>query len=225
MNDKEYIQRFNHLKEDERAALFYNSVAAGQEVRSMTIDLTTAQLPTNPKPVGFSFRSFIVLSASDSAANLNMKLATVDSFQDRITLTRLVSGFKLPYPVNNAFLDWSAQAGKTITILFFLTGEMTINRVTEAQASDVMSTIGAPTAVTLVAATAAAIFPALASRRQGTADNNTGGVLYIGDSTVTDSGATKGIAIPAGGKILWKNVSALYGYSAGGGVVNTVEEA
>lgn len=227
LEQQEFLEKFRQLQSADQAALFANTVNAGQEVRVVTFDLSTAQLETNPKPLGFAFKSFIVLSATDSSVTLNMRLATRDTYQDKISITNLISGFKLPYPVQGAYFDWTAQSGKSITIVFFRSGEMSINRVTQSQGNTVSegSTVTTSALVTLTAATAGAIFPVLASRNTGVAQNITGGDIWVGDSSVTNSGATTGIKFANGERIVWKNTAALYAYSVLGGDIAVMEEA
>lgn len=226
MDSVELLNRYKQLSRDDEAAIFANSVNAGQEVRVVTYYLDTAVLSTKPTPVGFSFKSFLVYDATDSATAINMRLGTQDSYQDRFEITKLTSSFKLPYAINNAYLDWTAQSGKTITIIFFKSGEMSLNRVNNSVlANNEGSSVGSPTVVTLSAATAAAILPASSSRNTAIAQNMTGADLYVGDSTVTSSGSTQGILFADRERIVWKNTAALYGYSVLGGRVITVEES
>lgn len=220
----EFMSVYKKLKEADEAAIFAGSVNQGAEVRVVEYDLATAQLETNPKPVGFAFRSFIVFDATDTSATISMRLGTRDSYQDAFDITKTTSTFELPYPVNNAFLHWTAQTGKTMTLIYFRSGKMTLNRTSTAVTAGEGSAIGAPVQVTLVAATAAAILPASGSRNTAIAQNNTGADIWVGDSTVTNAGATLGIRYSNGERIIWKNTAALYAYSVAGGVVSTVEE-
>ena len=152
-----------------------------------------------------------------------MKFSIQSSLQ-----TKLHDSWINEFPVAEAYLDWSAQAGKTMTIVFFLESEYRSGSQISVTGGGVSlvdgSTITGPTRVTLSAATAGIIAPADSLRKVATLYNDSGADIFIGDSTVTNAGATKGIPFPNGTILYWKNTGNLYGYSVAGGNVIRNEE-
>lgn len=197
-------------------------------VQVQTLTLTTAVLETNPYEIKSSFRSLYIQDATDVLVSINVKLGSRDSVQAAFSMKKN-DAISSSVPITGAFLHWSAQSGKTITLVVFTDAEFKSGSQISVTGGGVSivdgSTITGPTRVTLAATTAAVIAPAYALRKKCTLQNKTGASLYIGDSTVTSSGATEGIEIPDKGLIYWQNTGALYGYSVAGGNVHYVEEA
>jgi hypothetical protein len=213
------------ITEGARAAIFQGSTQKPFGIQKEVVDLSTASV--NPKRIGFPFRSIYVESATDVLANISLKPNSSDSFQSAIKLKQNDS-WSRDLPVSEAYLSWDAQPGKTITLVYMLDSEFRSGSQISVTGGGVSivdgSTVTGPTRVTLAATTAAAIAPALSTRKKATIENKTGADLYIGDSTVTNSGATEGIKVAAGGIIYWQNTGALYGYSVAGGNVHRLEE-
>lgn len=212
-----------------KARIFDSSANHPFMVQAMTIDLTTAKLSTAPLKIGFPFRTIFVQDATDASVSLNIRLGGLDAFQSRIALKKNDS-FAMPFPVSEAYIDWTAQASKSATLVFFVDGEFRPGSQISVVSGGITVSEGGSTAaiasVALVALTAAAIAPASATRIMTIIQNKTGADLFIGgDATITDDGtiATAGIKIAADGLIEWKNTGALYGYSVGGGRVNRFE--
>lgn len=219
VNDgSQMIDRFTALlaqaKEVDTAGIYASSVGIQAETRSMTIALDTAQLPTKPFPVGFPFKGFVVIDATDSNVQVNMKLATQDSFQDSWPIKKGAS-FKLPYPIRGAFLDWTAQASKTITVLFFLSGEFSTNTLNLINSGGVSITDGdtvTPIAVASVTNVSAQLFAQDTTKKKTQICNYGGSSIFIsGTIAVTDdAGGFPGIEIAPGGQYAWENTSACF---------------
>lgn len=216
MTAEEQIAQFrailagNRAKED--AEIFGAINLNEQEFRVITIPLTTAALDTNPYVVGFPFRSFIVLDATDSNVSVDIRMNTRDTFQDKLTVKR-GGTMKLPAPISKAYISWAAQSGKTITIGFFVRGEFATNILNLVNSGGVVISEGGSHslgAITLVAATATVIFSADTTRTCGTFRNESGASIWVGPSTVLN---TTGFEVKTGEIFEWKNTSALYGYS------------
>lgn len=195
----------------------------------ITIALDTAQTIQNPKPISFPFTSVMVTAVTDQTVQINLRPDTQDSFQGDFPLGQkdVVS---FDQPVTRAFLSWSAQPGKSITLLFGVGIDFKSGTLVSVQSGGVNvsdgSAISAATKTTLSAGVAAAIAPQNLSRKCATLQNKTGASIFIaGDATVTDdTGAVPGIEYGPGERIYHRNTGALYAYSAAGGVVALVEE-
>lgn len=212
-----------------KAAIFEGSTQKPFGVQSITLDLATAQLRTQPFKVGFPFKSVYVSSATDVLANINLIPQTQDTYQSAVPL-KLNDSWTREEPLAEAYLYWTAQAGKTITLHFFVDSEFRSGSQISVTGGGVSivdgSTITGPTRVTLAATTATVIAPALATRKKCTIQNKSGADLYIGGSTIgAVGGATEGIKIPADAIIIWQNTGALYGWSVPGGNIHYLEEA
>lgn len=213
-----FRETFNQMRAPDMAALYASSVGNNQEARVVTIDCTTAKLSTDPYVIGFPFRSFVVISATDSNVTVNLKLSTQDSYQDSIPLKK-GTALTLPYPIGKGFIDFTAQAAKSITILFLVTGEFRTNILDLVNSGGVTISQGSTVAtstVSTVTSTAAALL-ALDTARKNTTIQNQGSIpIFIGGATVTVStGASPGIQIDPGVSLEWKNTAALYAVATG----------
>lgn len=218
------IEAANQVKQ---AAIFQGNTNSPFDVQLMTLDLSTAKLAGAPLKIGFPFKSIYIADGTDTTIQIDVQINTQDSFQSSFPMS-LNDSWIRDEPTAQAFISWAAQAGKSITIAFFVNSEFQSGKQISVTGGGVSlidgSSIALGTAVTLIAATAAAIAPALSTRKIANIQNKTGADLYIGDSTVTNSGATEGIKIPNDGLIEWRNTGALYGYSVAGGKVSRTEE-
>ncbi len=199
-------------------------------VQEFTFALDTAQLATSPFKIRFPFKSIVVRSASDSNTSVNIRLGSQDTIQSPIALFQNDS-LNFDFPINEAYLDWTSQPSKTMTLLFLVEGRVRLGSLIAAISGGVTqqdgTAVAAIASVTLAAATAAAIAPSLSTRKTCTIQNNTGAILYVGGSnTVTaDATATGGIQVPANGQLIWRNTAELWGISTAGGIVNRLEES
>jgi len=198
-------------------------------VQIQTIDLSSARLITDPYSIRGQFRSLYIQEATDTYANINVLLGSRDSVQSAFKMKQNDS-IAMSQPINEAYLYWSAQAGKTLTFVTFTDVEFRSGSQISVTGGGVSivdgSTITGPTRVTLSATTATIIIPANSTRKKVTLENKTGAVLYIGGSTIgAVGGATEGISVSPGGTVIWSNTGALYGWSVAGGNVHYVEEA
>lgn len=211
---------------DERSALIYNAAVNNPfQVQSYTLDLTTARDVSNPFIINFPFKCIAFKSATDLSTNVDVKFNSFDSglssvnFKDNDNLSSDVM-------FDSAYITHSAQSGKSIVVYIFVSSKFTSGSFLNSGTVTVSNptTLVGPTRVVLSAATATIIAPATTARRQATIQNKTGASLYVGDSTVTNSGATEGIEMVNGAVMYYANTAALYGYSVAGGNVNRLEE-
>jgi hypothetical protein len=211
-----------------RAQIFEGNTQHPLKVIPITIALDTAKLSTDPFKIGFPFKSLFVSDATDTAVQVSLIPGARDSLQGAITLSKKDS-WDSDAMVAEAYLYWSAQASKSITLLFFVDSSFRSGSQISVTAGGVSISSGSSAtqaSVNLAATTAAAIAPALSTRKQATIQNLSGADLYVGaDNTITDTASTGSIRIADGGIIVWQNTGALYGYSVAGGRVNRLEEA
>lgn len=220
INSQEFFDRLKSIMssqtEVDDAAVFAADIDNDKTYRVMTIDLTTAALATNPLILNFPFRSFYVITATDSSVALNMRLN--DQSADDIPVKDQRS-LKLPFPCRRAFLNWAAQSGKSATIIFIFRGEFSTNQISALLGGGVSITEGdsVTTVSTATVSTAAVLFAADTTRKKMMICNESGLTIYLGDSAVTDdSGAKMGIPVTAGGSHAWESTSACYAVSQGG---------
>ena len=213
----------NQLK---KASVFISTTQKPFGVQSITLDLSTARLQTQAFRVGFPFKSVYVSSATDVLANVVLVPTTQDSYQSGIPF-KLNDSWTMDEPTAEAYIYWSAQSGKTITLHFFVESEFRSGSQISVTGGGVTLNSGSSftrSVVTLVAATATSLFASDSTRKQATIQNNTGAALFFGESTITGSGATRGISVPPGGSLQWTNTSALYAYSVLGGDITLMLE-
>lgn len=219
------LQRADELK---RARIQNDIAQRPFQVQRLVLDLTSARLETDPLIISFPFRSIFVQDATDNGVSVNFRPTTTDSIQSYFGLKKNDS-WNVDTAISRGYLHWSAQSGKTITLIFFTDAEFKSGSQISVNSGGVAISEGsvadATTRVTLAATTAAAIAPANADRNVCLLENATGADLYVsGANTVTDSGATRGIKIASGDYFEWRNTAALYGYSVAGGDVHYLEQ-
>jgi len=211
----------------ERDAAIYEASLSPYNVRKIVVDLTTAKSETDSIPfrIGFPFQSFLVVDATDSIANVNMRLYGRDQQNDMLPLKKGIQ-VTFPFPINEAYISWAAQAGKTITFIFFVYGEMKTN-IFDLQNSGGVSIYDGSSVVTETAGvattTAAVLFAASTVRKKVFIQNFDSIDVYLGDSAVTDETGTKpGIRVPPGGSYEWRSSSACYIIAGSAGTANKI---
>lgn len=222
INDIQSFKEINdRLRAPDLAGIFRSSTGENAEARVLTIDLTTARDPASSTPyvINFPFKSLCVVGATDSSVSVNIRLSTTNSYQDSFPLKKGTS-FVLPQSTDKAYIDWSAQSGKTITILVMTSGEFRSNILDLVNSGGVTLTDGTAVtnrsnaALSLAANTPTIVLPADSTRKIETLVNRTGVTLWLGDGNVTDdNGAYIGIECPSGSQFQWRNTSALYAFS------------
>jgi hypothetical protein len=199
------------------------------KVVRLTLDLTTARTAQNPYPINFAFQSVRVETATDSSTNVLVSFGSPSLIQTDNYVKMIVNdSLNMDDTINSANLVWSAQSGKSITLLFFLDIKFQSGSQISVNSGGVSINDGSAFStalVTLLTATATQIFSSNTSRKTGTFVNDSTGTIWVGGSSVADSGANKGIPVLAGQSFVWRNTAALYGYhSAGYSQLATMEE-
>lgn len=210
-----------------KAELFSDTVVNPFEIQTMTLTLTTARDENLPLRIGFPFKSVFVREATDGTVKVKIRPTTQDSYQSGVNL-KLNDSLILQRQVSEAFISWDAQSGKTIELVFFVSSEFKSGSQVSQNAGGVSISDGTAftTARTaLTAATATSVLASDSTRKKGTIQNTTGASIWVGDSTVTNSGATMGLEIPTGGVFYWSNTAALYAYSVLASTVTVMSES
>lgn len=189
----------------------------GNRVRVLTLDLGTAVDPTQPRVIGEPFASMTVVTASDSAANFNMRVDTIDSDNQSFNVKAPATIEAPPLVFLKAFLDWTAQPGKTITIAFLKFGSFRTNQTNLSLSGGVNINDGSSSLLSTIALTggsATLIAAASTARKKIEFRNTTGSAIYLGpDNTVT---ASSGRIVDVGDDYSWYNYGPLYAFSAAG---------
>lgn len=209
------IDAFSEL---DRSGVLLDSKNAPHEIQVVTLDLATARLATQPMELGFPFKSVFVRSASDATASVSFRPHTTDDDQGAATLKQNDS-LVFPRQLSKAFLHWDAQTGKTMTLIFFVTGEFRSGSQISQTGGGVSLVNGSsfvPSVVALGAAAATLVQASDSDRKKLTIQNTLANPIYIGNAaTVTNAGATRGIEIQPGGDYEFNNTSACYAYNPG----------
>lgn len=224
MKPEDMLALFNSMLSQDEAGLYSSTVGNNQPIKYLTIPLDEARLPGNPYRLSFGFRSFVVLATTDSSTYINMQLGEENTNVDNFPVKNN-SSLKLPFPVQKTFLTWPAQAGKSISILFFLRGEFATNQLVSSVAATQTPYIG-DTVTSLAGAqvttTAAAIFAYDLTRKCMTIQNQSGQSIWVGGSTVTASGGARpGTEIPPGASLDWTSAAACYAITTGASTAAT----
>lgn len=197
-------------------------------IQKIVLDLTTAKRTDDPYKIAFPFRSFYVADATDNAVTIDLQPNIRDDYQSSIPIKKNDS-WTSSEAIGSAYLSWSAQSAKSITIVFFVDSEFKSGSQISVNSGGISINEGtavANTITTLVAAAAAvAVLPQSSTRFVGTIQNKSGASIWLGPAGVTATGATEGFELQAGGLFIWKNTAALYAFSAAGGRVLSLVES
>lgn len=196
-------------------------------IQPIPLDLSVEKLASQPYKVNFPFTSVYVQDTTTESVEIFMRPGSDDSNQGSIKLRR-GDVFTSENPIPNAYLHWAPQIGLSATLIFFVDSKFESGSQITSLSGGVNlsdgSILGGPQKITLAATTATEIIPASATNIVTTLQNKTGGDLWIGDSSVSNTGATEGIKIPNDGIIYWRNQAALFGYSVAGGSITYMRE-
>lgn len=209
-----------------RAEIFDGTTKSLFEIQTMTLDLSTAQLSTNPLRIGFPFKSLFIRSATDGTVSVTLRPLTADSYQSGVDL-KLNDSLDFDQQQASGFLSWSAQSGKSVTIVFFVNASFKSGSQVSQTAGGVAIVDGSSftrSVTTLAAATATSILSSDTTRKMCSIQNNTGASLYVGNSTITNTGSTIGYEVAAGATFQWRNTAQLYAYSVAGGSILLLSE-
>jgi len=183
--------------------------------QAITFDLGTAVVRSAALRIGFPFKTLFIESASDVYANVNVLLGSNDTIQSPKNM-KYNDAVEYDYPINQAYIYWDAQSGKTLTLIAFVDARFRSGQQISVTGGSV--TVGTGSSftmerVTLTAATATQIFASESTRKIATIKNNSGASVWLGGSSVSNTGANLGYELPTGASLEWRNTGSLYGYS------------
>lgn len=226
MNDFDpSYQSIVRSRQIENASNIQQAVESRRQISKVILsqDLSTAKLSTSPLLIDFPFKTVWVQDATDSNVTVSLVLNPINegTLNAPMTLQRNLA-ISLERPVAGAYLYWSAQASKTITIYFLtdgdvrpgslisqITGGVSIQDGTSVSSSKMDA--GASASKSVTSASAVAMFPADSTRKVMTCYTDQD--IWVGDSSVAVG--TRGIFIAGGSRFVWKNTAALYGIAVG----------
>lgn len=191
--DKAYIERAAQLNPS--------------AIRVQTFDL--ASVPTNPISVGFAFKCAYIVSASDAQTQILLRPFSDSENNDYVPMS-LKDALNFDYPINKCFINWVAQAGKTMTVVFFTDAKF-------ESGSSVNQTAGTPdgnafndfAAVAFNSVNATLLDNSI--RNVITIYNNGPDECRVGGSGIDATvGSEKGLRIPANQERRYKNTGAVY---------------
>jgi hypothetical protein len=182
-----------------------------KEIEVITLDLGTAQSKNSPRKVNFPFKSFRILSATDSNANVYfLPYGAAGDAGDVGAQFKVNGTFNSDVPLLEANFYWSEQTGKTMEIELYRNSTVTPGNFSTS-ISEVYSSFTQQDNVT-VANTATLIAAADSDRKVLTVYNNSTTVtVWLGNSGAT---AGKGIPVLPGGYAELKNTAAIYGITS-----------
>lgn len=207
-------------------AKFYASVRSTSDTipfrqQRIVLDLTTAASRGNPYKIGFPFTALRVETATDNDVNVRLSLNS-DTDQQIDNYTKLVKNDSMEFssPQYNGWLTWTAQSGKSITLILYVDVAFRSGTQTSTLSGGVVISAGSgmtPQTSVSVATTATLIFASSSSRYKNTIQNLGSNDVYIsGVNTVTDdTGSTPGILLQPGASYEWINSGACYGIAKG----------
>lgn len=207
------------IEQNRNAKIFEGTTQKPFEVQSITLALDTAATQQNPYIIGFPFKSVYIAAATDTVVGVNLFPNAIESFQSSIPLKQNDSWI-VDEPVAKAFLTWSAQAGKTITLIFFVSSMFQSGSQLSISGGGVSISEGTTfttSQVALTAATATLVAASLSTRKLLSVQNNTGADVWFGGVSVSNTGTNQGLRISPGAILQWRNTAALYAYSIAGG--------
>lgn len=202
------------FQDQSNAALVRSKSDTPFEVRSFTIDLTTAKARNQAMEINCPHKSFYVAAASDTAVKINMIPDTKDDYQDVIPLTLRDSGF-YQFPKSKALFYWDAQPAKTVTILFFVSLEFRSgSNVTQVSSSVDANSVSNLTPVS-VDTTAGGVLVVAQDLNTKVINlyNDGPNTCFLGASGVT---AVNGFPLLSGQTVIIKNTAAIYGITSVG---------
>lgn len=188
------------------------------------IALDVARSASDPLVIIQPFNGFYVEEATDSSTSVKMGLGSVDKYNtDNYTTLKENDAAYSTEETRGCTLFWDAQAGKSITIVFYvgvdfrpgsllsvITGGVTVNEGTALTQAGLGAAGNASSVV--CSGTVAQLLPSDSNRKIAKLFNP-GADLWVGNSAVT---AGVGDYWPGGTWLEIKNTAAHYAISAGG---------
>lgn len=210
------LSRAGELK---RAQLLQAGTTNPFGIQRISIDLST--IPAGGfRQIASPFVSVYVESATDQTVKISLQPDTIDQYQGTITLKQNDS-VVFDQVISKAFLSWTAQAGKTVTLVFFVAARFQSGSQISISGGGVSISEGtsfATSQVNLTGTTATSVLAQNVLRKVASVQNNTGADVYLGGLSVSNTGVNQGFKITNGGTFQWKNTAQLWAWTASTGI-------
>lgn len=226
---KEELLQLIETKNKEIAAQIYNTAINNPfELQVFPIDLSVVRTLANPFVIPFAFKSIAFKNGTTAQSNCNVQFNSQDSGLSSLNFTsndNLSSDFMF----DSGYITNTAQPGQSIVCYVFTKSSFRsgsyINSGTVQIAPAAAFAITNPV---LVAASATSIIAQNTSRQKITVQNNSGASVWLGGSSVTNSGANRGLEVINGNSVEINSTARWYAYSVAGaaaGGITIVEES
>lgn len=215
MTEQEIISNFLNRLE---ALTRLNSDSRPRLQLRVPLPLDVAATISNPTKVSGVFTGFYVESATDTATTVNLSTTSPETANlANFTTLRLNDASGFEQPVKDVYLTWTAQPGKTVTIVFytgmnFIPGSKISVTSGGVAVSDGSSSVTAMTQ-TQITNSITQILASDSNRISATVTNMGPMPCVVGGSTVqwpSQNATTPGTVLGVGESIKWQNVGALY---------------
>ncbi len=189
----------------------------------VVVPLDTARNEFDPLEINNPFSAYYVETATDDNAVVRMSLTSREAQNiSQYTEIRRKDAARFSLPIRSAFLTWDAQAGKSMTIIFFLGLEFipgTINTAITGGVSISDGTTLTSSAAATATTTAGLIAAADPDRVKLVISNLGSARVFLGSAAVTtDLGGFPGIPLDPGLSYFWISEAACYAVAASGSV-------
>lgn len=216
-------QRIQDAQAQNIADIRQNSDFRPPLAKKIILPLTTAATAANPYLINIPFDAFYVAGATDAVTSVNLNLGSDPSNTDYGSFPiRASDSAKLGRTIKGANLTWSAQSGKTLTLILFLgvdfksgsylnqfVGSTSIINGTSV-VTGTLGAGGASNSVTVTNAAAVQLCPSNLVRADLVF--YTDQEIWIGDAAVAVNRGTK---IAAGSNFSFANTGTLYAIATG----------
>jgi len=193
-----------------KASLIQSQENTPLEVMTITFDLSTTRTREQAFPISFPHKCIYV--STNYLADTNDTVQGVVPLKSKDVLSH-------EFPKAKGYLYWSAQSGKSISLVFFVKSDFKSGSFLLQNTNASFSSY-TTNAVVSVSTTAVAL---TSTGNNSTFYNDGAHTVYVGSSGVT--GAT-GLPIPSGSERTFNNSGTLYGItSSGTSTVRILSEA
>ena len=180
----------------------------------VVIPLDVAATSSNPYKIAGIFNGFYVEGATDTITQVQLGLSSPETHNlANYTNIKINDSCEFDQPIKDIYLMWSAQTGKTITIVFYFGVNFKPGSQLSVTSGGVSITEGSTLTATnfSVGTTASQLLTFDSSRLAVTVQNQGGTPIYIGaTSGVTAGGASGGLLLGAGSTVKFNNTTALW---------------
>lgn len=197
------------------------------------LDLSVARTVRNPYVVEGPFDGFFVEATSTIGTTVKQSITSKDNYNlSEYTTLKINSSGTFKTPVRRAILTWTAQAGKTMTIVYYNECTFRPGSTVSEMSGGVVPTTGdtlTPLANVQVTGVATLISAAGAAKKKRTVQVLQGVTIWLGDNTVQAGnavGTRGGVRIQVGQAWEYTGTGAIYGITNGGNAtVSVLEES